>query len=284
MNQSFESPKPAATVILVKENEHGEPCFFLVKRHGRSGFIAGAHVFPGGRVDPEDAIAKMEQQTVPSFDAWAKTTESTPAVAFATAAIRETAEECGVFLVCEQSGAPIPTQLAASLFLQLKDGGSFHELIAQHSLQLRLQDCLPFTWWITPENEPKRYDTRFFLARIPDGQLASFDAHEVIGGDWFTAKDALAAYEDGAILLAPPTFAIMEDLRPFTSFNEIASQLSYPIKPICPVLTKDEMSEIVLALPGDRLHSQPADNCHSDRTRIIYTDAGRFASAFAPPD
>ena len=282
MSHSLKPPKPAATILLVKEAADGTPCFFLVKRHGRSGFMAGAHVFPGGRVDPDDASFKVAG-TSNLTTAWSSgIPEDTPPSAFVVAAIRETAEECGVFLAADQSGNTLGPDAATHLFSKLKEKTSFHTLVKQHHLDLRLQDCIPYSWWVTPEKEPKRYDTRFFIARIPEGQVASFDAHEVVGGDWFSAKEALAAYASGSILLAPPTFAILEDLSKLASFDSIVAHISFPLEPICPVLTKDDTSDIVLALPGDRLHPSAGTPQTKARTRLVYTEAGRFASAFAP--
>jgi 8-oxo-dGTP pyrophosphatase MutT (NUDIX family) len=215
------TPLPAATVIICRP-AMGSFEVLLVKRHGKSGFMAGAHVFPGGRVDPVDGEPGSEQ-------------------AFVQAAIRETEEEAGITLD------------AASL--------------------------RPYAWWITPAEEPKRFDTRFFLAQVPADTLAIIDEHEAVAFDWLTPTAALEAYADARLRLAPPTLCTLEDLQPFASPDEAARAVRMPLPAICPrIVTTDR--GVVLALPGDPLHDEPAP-VFQTRTRIVMDAAGRFSSARA---
>ena len=241
-----EDPRPAATVILMRETSE----VYLVKRHGRSGFMAGAHVFPGGRVDPEDSAYEMD--------------------AFTVAAIRETLEECGVLLVNNQSDP-----VAREVFDEVQGGRSFHDVIRERHLSLDASVLAPWSWWITPKAEPRRYDTRFFLARAPTHRAAP-DNKEVTEGAWLTPRAALDAFAAGDIFLAPPTLATLEDLLGLESFEVAAASVQLPLQPICPLLVEGD--EMVLALPGDPLHDVK-ERAMRQRTRFVLGEGGRFRSA-----
>ena len=234
------SPRPASTVIVCRPHA-GTFQVLLVKRNGKSGFMAGAHVFPGGRVDEADhdgdpALADVAHAMLDG------TVERRAALAFLNAAVRETREEANVAV----------------------DAAAFH----------------PWSWWITPAEEPKRFDTRFFLCAVPEGTVAVVDEHEAVAYAWLSPKDTLAAYAQGEIALAPPTLATLEDLLGFTTVDEAARAVVRPAPPICPrIVPTDE--GLVLALPGDPLHDVK-DRAFPHRTRIVMNASGRFASAIAP--
>src|SRR5690606_37706845 len=134
----------------------------------------------------------------------------------------------------------------------------------------------PLAWWITPKAEPKRYDTRFFLAPAPEGQAPRVDEHEATEGAWFTPAAALAAYGEGRIQLAPPTLATLEDLAEHADLERAASAVARPLPPIEPVLITGD-DGLVLALPGDPLHEVEAP-ASARRTRIVLDERGRFCS------
>jgi 8-oxo-dGTP pyrophosphatase MutT (NUDIX family) len=231
--------RPAATVILCRprgRNDDGGFEVLLVKRHGKSGFMAGAHVFPGGRVDDAD---RAQAGPLCSFAA-GLVDELSPvdAAAALLAGARETQEEAGIGL----------------------DPRSFR----------------PWSWWITPEAEPKRFDTRFFLAPVPADTAARIDEHEAVAFAWHSPAEALQAYERGEIVLAPPTLATLEDLVPHRSFEEAAASVARPLPPVCPKLIPHD-DGLILALPGDPLHDVPR-RAFSRRTRIVMNAHGRFES------
>jgi 8-oxo-dGTP pyrophosphatase MutT (NUDIX family) len=216
-------PRPAATVIIARPVAGGFEVL-LVKRHGKSGFMAGAHVFPGGRVDDADAGPDR----------------------FVSAAVRETMEEARV-------------SLAASALT-------------------------PWSWWITPREEPKRFDTRFFLAEVPADTVAVVDEHEAVAFAWLTPRAALSAYSAGEIVLAPPTLATLEDLAPFASLADARAAVTLPLRAVCPRIVSGVGSGagsgddgLVLALPGDPLHDE-RERVFPHRTRIVMNAAGRFES------
>ena len=77
--------------------------------------------------------------------------------------------------------------------------------------------------WITPEIETRRYDTWFFAAALPEGQVARVDGSEGVAGAWFRPSDALDRYEQGALALAPPTLRTLQELAPYRTVAEALS-------------------------------------------------------------
>jgi 8-oxo-dGTP pyrophosphatase MutT (NUDIX family) len=274
-------PRPASTVIVARPGSEDGFEVFLIKRHGASGFMAGAHVFPGGRVDESDAA--WEERLDGSAHAAAVEllggdVPAPEAVAFAVAAVRETAEECGLFLA-RRGETPIGADEAAKLFARLKAKEPWDDIMREAGLVPDVAALRAMAWWITPEEEPKRYDTRFFLAEAPADQMADVDGHEATEGDWFSPRAALAAYYGGDISLAPPTLATLEDLEPANTVAE-ARELALPVdQPICPKLIAGDEG-LVLALPGDPLHGVERA-VTPRRTRIVLDDNQRFISVKA---
>lgn len=230
-----DSPRPAATIILCRPVD-GAFEVLLVKRHGKSGFMAGAHVFPGGRVDEKDLEGDVDARSI--LDG---VTDARAARGFVNAAIRETLEEAGI--------------------------------------TVRPRDLKPWSWWITPAEEPKRFDTRFFLCEVRADVVAKIDEHEAVAFGWFTPRGALDAYQRGDIVLAPPTLCTLEDLAPFTSVSDAALSVRRPLRAVCPRIVAAD--GLVLALPGDPLHDV-RERAFEVRTRIVMQENGRFASTFAP--
>lgn len=215
-----------------------------MKRHGKSGFMAGAHVFPGGRVDEADYDADIGMVNAAAL---LDGMNARTARGFLHAALRETLEEAGI--------------------------------------RVSARDLKPWSWWITPTEEPKRFDTRFFLCEVPRNTEAKLDEQEAVAFAWLTPKDALAAYTRGDIVLAPPTLCTLEDLAPFSSVSDAVMSVRRPLRPICPRILSDfaGMSGLVLALPGDPLHDV-RERAFEVRTRIVMGDSGKFTSAFAPKE
>lgn len=273
-------PRPASTVLLLRAGGDGLEVY-LVRRHGRSGFMAGAHVFPGGRVDAADRelASLLPAETVASLRL-VGIDDPLDAAAYWIAAVRETAEECGVLLTRTRDGAWASADTAEEVFAALRAGASFAETLDRHRLIPDVSGLHAFSWWITPEAEPKRYDTRFFYVSAPADHRASVDAHEVTEGDWMTPSDALARYRAGEIVLAPPTLVSLEDIADAATPDEVASLIPDPGKPVCPHLTHED-GDLVLALPGDPLHDVREAVWPGVRTRIVRDADGRFMSGTA---
>lgn len=248
------APRPAATVVLLRDGDGGvEPGpagalqVFCVERSGKSSFLAGALVFPGGQLDPGDREWALHVPVQAGrIRAWDR--EDLRAEAFALAAVRETLEEAGILLA---EGATGVDAIRAALL----GGASLRDLLKSAGLTPALHQLHPFARWITPAAEKKRFDTTFFLARSPVDQLGAHDDTETVSSLWATPHQLLARWEVGAIALVPPTHATLEWLATCTSVEDAlrrASSLS--LRPICPELAQHE-GAVALLLPGDPEHT-----------------------------
>jgi len=178
-------PRPAATVMLLRPASDGISVY-MTRRSSRSRFMPDAYVFPGGAVDAADGE---------------------PPAAFSVAALRELFEEAGVLLACDAAG--IPAALDAGVLTTLRSeaagGALLTALLEQRGLRLDLGALTYYSNWITPQNEPIRFDAHFFVARAPEGQIAAADAIEVHDGRWIVAADALARADRGELTIRFPT-------------------------------------------------------------------------------
>jgi 8-oxo-dGTP pyrophosphatase MutT (NUDIX family) len=208
-----EVPRLAATVMLVRDLAPRGIEVFVVRRSARSAFMPDAYVFPGGALDAGDAAP----QAVARLD-------SVPAgvpAEFAVAAIRELFEEAGVLLAHRPDGAPpAHGDVAAARVALARDG--FDATIERLQLTLSGSALSYYSRWITPPVETtRRFDTRFFVARAPEGQRASADAVETHDGLWISPADALARGDRGEIVLVFPTRKHLERLAGFGSVAEL---------------------------------------------------------------
>jgi len=210
--------------------------FLMERSRGNASFLV-SHVFPGGKLESVDNV--YAQNHLENHH-WSN---------FASAAIRETAEEIGVFLVENTQGLVPNMEEATSLCAQLRAGSDFYEILSEKALSPAFSMLSPFAWWITPEIEPRRYDTRFFLALMPPQDI-DLDPSEASGGTWFAPSDALAAFERGEIFLLPPTSTCLEVLACATSLND-ASNLAHFETAICPQVALDANGNPMLVIPGD---------------------------------
>lgn len=175
-------PRPAATVILLRDAEHGTEVF-MQHRAMTMPFAPGMTVFPGGRVEPGDEGL------------------------LTACAVRETREETTVEL-------------------------DEHELV-------------PWSRWVTPEVEDRRYDVAFYCAKLPVGQHAVNATTEADHAEWLGVTRVLTGYFDGSIALLPPTLATIRELAVFENVDEIvnAPRVIRPLMPR-PLLADDEKSLI----------------------------------------
>jgi 8-oxo-dGTP pyrophosphatase MutT (NUDIX family) len=247
--------RPAATAIILRESPTG-PEVLMLKRSGRAGFFPNAWVFPGGRVDAADRSAR--------------TTGTAHGLApsdahFAVAAIRETYEEAGVWM-----GEGQPTQdFRDALNQRTATLDDAPELVAD------LSRLAFWSWWITPENEPKRYDTRFFVTVLnqAETQHASPDQTETVAHRWVRPVDAVNEAEAGEFFMAPPTYltlAEIADCRKCMDIMKLAAERT--VHPIMPKLDiKDGQWTVIL--PGDPHY--PAEHPVEGSTRAEFKD-GRW--------
>ena len=218
-------PLPSSTVILLRDATHaGDPFdVLMLERHGSVSF-PGVHAFPGGVVDPGDHDVPGAE--LPAAQAWAPEGEGDrppDALPYWVAAVRELFEEVGI-LLASRAGAmlegPLSPELAA-LRPRLHAGETFATLLAAHGLRPATDSLYSFARWITPRQNPRRFDTRFLVGRMPRGQEAVADGTETVSCGWLSPKAALAAYERGDIMLIPPTVRTLDDLAGFPSIDAV---------------------------------------------------------------
>jgi 8-oxo-dGTP pyrophosphatase MutT (NUDIX family) len=246
--------RPSATVVLLRDGRDGVEVY-LLRRAGSMAFAAGMHVFPGGSVDPRDGERATAWAGPPPAD-WAVRLgcDEPLARALVCAAVRETFEESGVLLagpsaadvVADTTGADWERDRAALLDRSL----SMAELLAARGLVLRSDLMRAWAHWITPEFEPRRFDTRFFVAALPPRQHARDVSGEADHAAWVGGRDALAAHEAGRMAMLPPTVAALRDVA---RHNDVAAVLAAPrqVRPLLPRLVEAEgVLRLVLDAPA----------------------------------
>jgi 8-oxo-dGTP pyrophosphatase MutT (NUDIX family) len=250
--ESGRPPAPArdaATVALVRDGAAGLEVY-LLRRVAAMSFAPGAYVYPGGSVDADDRDAEIGWAGATPAQ-WAATfgTDEPTALSLVCAAVRETFEESGVLLAGTGAGQVLPDvsgdEWEAERETLEARGQSLSQLLARRGLVLRADLLRPLAHWITPEAEPRRFDTRFFLAAVPEGQLCRDVGGEADSRVWIRPRDAL----DSGFLLMPPTRSVLLDL---SRFDDVASALAAD-RPITPVLPKFVMvaGEVRFLRPDD---------------------------------
>jgi 8-oxo-dGTP pyrophosphatase MutT (NUDIX family) len=224
-------PRDASTVVLLRDPG---PEVYLLRRVRGMAFAGGMHVFPGGSVDETDADADIawEGPSPARWGEWFGADERT-ARALVCAAVRETFEECGVLLAGDpELLADVSTDEweAEREALEAREQ-SLSQLLARRGLVLRADLLRPLAHWITPEIEPKRFDTRFFLAEMPAGQVCRHVGGEADERLWIRPADAL----EQSLTMLPPTWT---NLQALAEFPDVASALAAErvIEPIAPRL------------------------------------------------
>lgn len=236
------APRPAATVLLLRDGAAGIEVFMQV-RHQDMKFASGALVFPGGRVDPEDHALAADGVRSPV------TVGRDPlAGALRVAAIRETFEESGVLLARPRGEARlIPIERLRGLDAARRD---FAQMLADEDLVLAVDLLVHFAHWITPANQPKRYDTHFFLAQAPAEHLAVHDGHEAVKSIWITPAEALKGAGDGRFKLVFATAKNLEKLgRSQTVKAALEAAMIARVVTVQPQAAKLEGTKRLLRIP-----------------------------------
>ncbi|WP_086823878.1 NUDIX domain-containing protein [Allokutzneria sp. NRRL B-24872] len=257
-----EVPAPAkdsATVVLLRDAPAGIEVFLLRRVLGMA-FAGGMTAFPGGGLDGRDADTSVAWAG-PEPAWWARQFGCTPekARALVCAAVRETFEEAGVLLAGpdEHSVVGDTSRYAEYRAALVGRQVSLAQFLAEEGLVLRADLLRPWANWVTPIDEPRRYDTRFFIAALPEGQRADGVTTEAEDVEWCTPAEALAAWREGRRGLLPPTWMTLAELA---EHADMASALAEDrtIDKIIPRVVR-EGSVIRAVLPGDpRYDAAPA--------------------------
>ncbi|MEX5706903.1 NUDIX hydrolase [Parafrankia sp. FMc6] len=299
--------RDAATVVLLRDAPVGSGIeAYLLRRTRAMSFAGGMHVFPGGRVDPSDAaedlpwVGPSVEEAMPGLD-----DDPARARALVCAAVRETFEECGVLLAVP-TGTSVPASRAAPAGGATPTGrnvpagrvdaaggaagtgdpgtgdpgwaaerraveshrSGLAELLTRRGLALRADLLAPWTRWIAPELEPRRYDTRFFVAALPAGQLpgelATELSTEADGMLWIRPAEAMERFVAGEIGMLPPTAFTLAELSAYDDVaGALAAARTRDLKPIMArIVARDGTWQLSFPhlLPPDGAPGTPLDS------------------------
>jgi 8-oxo-dGTP pyrophosphatase MutT (NUDIX family) len=234
-------PRPASTVILLRDTSKG-PEVYLLRRQQSMAFAAGMTVFPGGRVDSTDSsIADSWSGPSPEWFGERLGCSAETAAAYVAAAVRETFEESGVLLAGPSTESVVGDTTgddweADRVALESRELG-FADFLHRRGLVLRADLLGVWAHWITPEFEPRRYDTRFFVAALPEGQVTRDVTSESDQVAWLRPADAVQAVEAGEMLMLPPTYLCCRDLIPYDAVADVlAASTEREVGPILPTV------------------------------------------------
>ncbi len=209
--------RDAVTVALLRDSSRGIEAWLLT-RVQQMVFAGGMSVFPGGRVEAEDAALPFTEAAA-DFVASRFECGKEEALALLGAGAREVFEETGVLFTDRQ-----PQAVLSELSVAVEAGEhDFGDLLRKHELTLKVDGMHPFARWVTPEKEPRRYDTRFFLAKLPDGAFALDLTSESSTASWECVHDVEPQIANRERVMLPPTRVTIEWLAAFDTVEDALS-------------------------------------------------------------
>jgi 8-oxo-dGTP pyrophosphatase MutT (NUDIX family) len=232
-----EIPRPSATLLLARD----DPFEVLMVRRNSRGTFPSSLVFPGGGIDRSDAD-----------DAWASAIDDFDAHepverALRIGALRETWEETSILAGATTSAAP-----AAGIL----NGLDFREFVKRSGVRLQLDAVVPFGHWITPVTAPRRFDTRFYLARMPAGQVAVADGSETVGIEWVSPTEAILAARSGEWPIIFPTLMNLERLAGSADADAaLAAARARPLFTVEPLVEIRPDGSRVVTIPAEAGYS-----------------------------
>lgn len=214
----FAVPRDAASVILLRAHPdaaRGGYEVLLVRRQRRSSFMPAAFVFPGGAAEAADGDLRIT-------------------------AARELFEEAGVLVA---DGAPGADDRAA-LRAELHGGGAA-------AIRFTADAMHPWSHWITPSIEPKRFAARFYVAVLPDGQEPSVDTTETIDLCWVTPAEALVRAKE--LALPPPQVRTFWELSRLAGIDDVLAESARRADEPAPIMPRvaPGLGGVWLLLPWD---------------------------------
>jgi 8-oxo-dGTP pyrophosphatase MutT (NUDIX family) len=280
MELNFETvttpPVDAASVLLLRDSDAGLQVL-LMRRAQASQVLGGAYVFPGGKLDAEDqagdalrhlsepATRLRERLHEPDL-------EPARAAGLFMAALREAFEECGVLAGQDSQGPALARQLRS-----LVGQRGWHQSLQQTGQALRTEDLLPWSRWITPRQPAvtnKRFDTRFFVARVCDDQVARHDDFETTDSVWLTPVQALTRYAAGEIDLVAPQIMSLYELKAHRSVAQALQEARQRPPALIEPHPFDQDGQRILCYPGDACHPV-STRAMRGPTRLLFAQ-GRF--------
>jgi 8-oxo-dGTP pyrophosphatase MutT (NUDIX family) len=234
--------RDAATVVLLRDGADGVEAWLLT-RIAKMAFAAGMTVFPGGRVDDADTTLPITGGDLAALAARSGCDEST-ARALVGAAVRETFEETGVLLT-------VPTADLSGARADVERGlVSFGDLLRANGLAVDAGAVRPWSRWVTPANEVRRYDTRFFVAALPASAEAQDVTYESSQASWIPVAAAIERAQRGELKMLPPTISTLATLLPYASVADVlAASDGRSLEAVRPEVRIDADGSVAVELP-----------------------------------
>lgn len=252
-------PRLSATILLLRDDPDLQ--VLMVKRHYEIDFASGALVFPGGKAHDEDSDTGWQD--------WTDGTYHGAEQAARVSAIREAYEEAGIILARAKSnrgaGAPLVGRDVADALNPMRGAvdrrdESFLELMKQHDLVLALDALVHFGHWITPTMMPKRFDTHFYLAATPPGQVAEQDGRETTEAVWLGPQLALDMEEANDATIIFPTRMNLGKLAETKSTKAALDRFgSESVVTVLPEIGKDDDGSPCLHIPKEAGYIQSTE-------------------------
>ena len=247
-----DAPIRYATTIVLLRPAASRFEVFMVQRHRASGFLPNAWVFPGGRVDADDSLPGVEAGSGGAANVRALGIDHGLAYSHMVAGVRETFEEAGIWI-----GKGVIPQHERHPLASREDPTTLGDLLGRYQARLDLDRLIPWSWWVTPKFEKKRYDTRFFVATASD-EVGRHDETETVDSGWFSPHELLKTKTQASFPLAPPTWWTLFELSRHETIEQVlAAANDRPMRPIQPIPVFDK-GDLKMLLPGHPEHPEPA--------------------------
>ena len=265
--------RSAATVMLIDDRPDLQ--IFMMERHAKVVFAGGMWVFPGGSVDATDDPSEFQSISIHRTDEEASKLMGLPSggLVYYITAIREAFEEAGILLALQQDTHQ-PLDLSQpeieKRFSQHRDdindsNRKFFEIIQDENLILDAGCMHYIARWITPKGPPRRFDARFFIARMPVDQTPIHDNGELVHSKWLSPKEILEQVEAEKMVLMSPTLRMVKNLALFDSAEQVIE--SAAANQIDEKARVDRDSRIIV-MPGEPGYDDGLDDVETGWVRL----------------
>ncbi len=224
------TPRDAATVIVARPARDGTYDVLLTRRPASMAFMGGTFVFPGGALDEADTSDAMAARSVLGRDEartrLGENVAADVALGLFCAGLRELYEEAGLLIAHGESGRAVDPAKVREVYAPHHaevghDPSRFAAFLEEEGLTLSTELLVPHGRLITPERSPIRFDARFFVAPMPDGQAVVPHPTEVHEWLWITPGEALQRAHDKKMDVPIPTLAILQGLAETPRYEDI---------------------------------------------------------------
>lgn len=225
--------RPAATIMLIDDRPDLQ--VFMMERHANTVFAGGMWVFPGGAVDHQDDADYYATTATHRTDEQASELMGLPAggLAYYMAAVRETFEEAGILLALDaDSETPLQINEANNeRFAQFRDdlnngNVDLKTILSKEKLMADVGQMHYVARWVTPLGSPRRFDARFFIAKIPSEQVPIHDNGELVDSMWLSPQEILDRASTEQMILMSPTLRMVKNLAQFDSADQVIESVS----------------------------------------------------------